>query len=126
MYLGHNRLSIIDIENGNQPFWSEDKNLVILFNGEIYNYLSIKKKLQNKGIKFLSNSDTEVILKLYENSSELGFKNLQGMFAFIIIDFRKGSIISARDFYGKKPIYYFNKNKNYNFIRTRRINSIFI
>ena len=64
--LANNRLSIIDIKNGSQPFFSDDKKIIIVQNGEIYNYLKLKNDLKNKGISFISNSDTEVILRLYE------------------------------------------------------------
>ena len=65
-YIGHNRLSIIDIKQGNQPFWSNKKKIAIVYNGEIYNYKILKKELHNQGASFQSNSDTEVILKMYE------------------------------------------------------------
>lgn len=109
-YIGHNRLSIIDIKQGNQPFWSNKKKIAIVYNGEIYNYKILKKELHNQGASFQSNSDTEVILKMYEILGINSFNKLDGMFAFVIIDFEKNIIISSKDFYGKKPIYYYYKN----------------
>lgn len=110
LYLGHNRLSIIDLLNGKQPFWSPDNKKVILYNGEIYNFKIIKKQLSDKGHKFYSQSDTEVILKFYEEYGTDSFEFFNGMFAFVIIDFEKKLIICSRDYYGKKPLYYFQKN----------------
>ena len=110
IYIGHNRLSIIDIEAGNQPFWSEDKKTCIIYNGEIYNFKILRSQLIEKGINFKSNSDTEVILNVYKFLGSGSFDLLEGMFAFVIIDFEKGNIIFSRDYYGKKPIYFYFKN----------------
>ena len=73
--LGMKRLSIIDLDSGSQPIFSDDKNIMIFFNGEIYNYLSLKNNMISEGINFYSNSDTEVILKLYENYGLNSLKN---------------------------------------------------
>jgi asparagine synthase (glutamine-hydrolysing) len=102
------RLSIIDLHTGSQPIFSKDKNLVIVFNGEIYNYSTLKKKLLDDGVVFFTNSDTEVILKLYELYGESSFAMLDGMFAFSIYDKSKNLIFIARDFFGEKPLYYYN------------------
>ena len=91
--LGHNRLSIIDLtKNGKQPFISQDNNLVITFNGEIYNYAEIKKELLNKNIRFKSNTDTEVILESYKYWGFKFLEKLRGMFSFVIWDMLKKKI----------------------------------
>jgi asparagine synthase (glutamine-hydrolysing) len=104
------RLSIIDLNSGSQPIFSEDRNLVIVFNGEIYNYSILRKNLLDMGYNFNTNSDTEVILKLYEIHGENSFKMLDGMFAFSIYDRTKDKIFIARDFFGEKPLYYYYTN----------------
>ncbi len=104
------RLSIIDLSSGKQPIFSEDKNIIIVFNGEIYNYRELKSKLENEGAKFSTNSDTEVILKLYEKYGVSSFKELDGMFGFSIYDKKKKKIFIARDFFGEKPLYYTQEN----------------
>jgi asparagine synthase (glutamine-hydrolysing) len=103
---GMRRLSIIDINNGSQPIYSEDKNLVIVFNGEIYNYQILKDKLVNEGCLFKTNSDTEVILKLYEKEGVSSFAKLDGMFAFSIYDKNLEKVFIARDYFGEKPLFY--------------------
>jgi asparagine synthase (glutamine-hydrolysing) len=119
---GMRRLSIIDIHNGNQPIFSEDKSLVIVFNGEIYNYNILKDNLTKKGVQFLTNSDTEVILKLYEFEGPDSFGKLDGMFAFSIYDKKLDKIFIARDKFGEKPLYY-TKTKN-SFIWASELKSI--
>jgi len=110
--LGHVRLSIIDLsEKANQPMLSYDNNLIIIYNGEIYNYQEIKKKLTNK-YKFITNSDTEVILYAYMEWGEECLHKFNGMFAFVIYDKSKQNLFVARDRYGIKPFYYFH-NSNY-------------
>ena len=105
--LGMTRLSIIDLSTGNQPIYSEDKSLVIVFNGEIYNYQSLKIELEkNHNAEFNTNSDTEVILKMYEIYGVESFSMLDGMFAFSILDKNIGKVFIARDFFGEKPLYY--------------------
>ncbi len=106
--LGHNRLSIIDLsENGRQPMFNQAKDLVIVFNGEIYNYQEIKKELSENGVEFFSNSDTEVILKAYEKYGKDCVKKFNGIFAFAIWDKRKKELFAARDQFGVKPFFYF-------------------
>lgn len=100
------RLSIIDLNTGNQPIYTNDKNMAIVFNGEIYNYRILKQQLENAGATFKTASDTEVILKLYEHKGVEAFKELDGMFAFSIHDKTKNKVIIARDFFGEKPLYY--------------------
>jgi asparagine synthase (glutamine-hydrolysing) len=104
--LGMRRLSIIDLSTGKQPIYSDDHQLVIVYNGEIYNYQSIREELVFQGVSFTTHSDTEVILKLYEHSGEASFSKLDGMFAFSIYDKRKQKVFIARDFFGEKPLYY--------------------
>ncbi|RDY57591.1 asparagine synthase (glutamine-hydrolyzing) [Flagellimonas nanhaiensis] len=104
--MGMRRLSIIDLHSGKQPIFSDDKQLVIVFNGEIYNYLELKEELLKEGVVFNTNSDTEVILKLYERDGISAFERLDGMFAFSIYDKRLNKVFIARDFFGEKPLYY--------------------
>ncbi len=105
--LGHRRLAIIDLSsNGNQPMFSEDNNLAIVFNGEIYNFKDLKSVLENKGHKFSSGSDTEVILAGYSEYGEKICSKLDGMFAFAIWDKKSKELFLARDRIGKKPLYY--------------------
>jgi asparagine synthase (glutamine-hydrolysing) len=104
--MGMRRLSIIDLSTGNQPIYSEDSSKVIVFNGEIYNYKMLKEQLINQGCIFKTNSDTEVILKLYEKEGVKSFGKLDGMFAFSIYDKTIGKVYIARDFFGEKPMYY--------------------
>jgi len=107
------RLSIIDLNTGSQPIYNQDKTIVIVFNGEIYNYQKLKNKLINKGVIFSTQSDTEVILKLYEKFGAESFKELDGMFAFCIFDKNKNKVFIARDFFGEKPLYYFKDSKKF-------------
>lgn len=100
------RLSIIDLTSGKQPIYTNDKQIVIVFNGEIYNYKTLKSKLLAEGITFSTTSDTEVILKLYEKYGVESFKWLDGMFAFSIFDKTCNKLFIARDFFGEKPLYY--------------------
>lgn len=108
--MGMRRLSIIDLSSGKQPIYSEDKKNVIVFNGEIYNYKILRKELMDSGITFKTHSDTEVILKLYENQGTDSFKKLDGMFAFSIYDENLNKVFIARDFFGEKPLYYTQSN----------------
>ncbi len=103
--LYHKRLSIIDLYTGHQPMISGEN--VIVFNGEIYNYLELKEGLKKKGHSFRTESDTEVILKMYETYGNDFIKQLNGMFAFIIYDRLNRKVIAARDHFGIKPLYYY-------------------
>lgn len=105
---GFNRLSIIDLECGNQPFKKE--NRTIIFNGEIYNHNELREEL-NKNNEFTTNSDTEVLLTSYINYEEKCLDKLRGMFAFIIYDEVKDIVFGARDHFGIKPLYYVNNDK---------------
>jgi asparagine synthase (glutamine-hydrolysing) len=100
------RLSIIDLSTGKQPIYTQDKRKVILYNGEIYNYKTLKAELLREGVSFATECDTEVVLKLYEKYGTKGFSMLDGMFAFSIYDKDLGKIFIARDFFGEKPLYY--------------------
>ena len=113
--LGFRRLSIIDLDKGSQPIFNEDKDKVIVFNGEIYNYKELREELKSKGHKFSTNTDTEVILHGYEEYKEDILNKLRGMFAFVIYDIKEKSLFGARDFYGIKPFYYYYDNENFLF-----------
>lgn len=105
--LGHRRLSIIDLsENASQPMHSTDGRYTIVFNGEIYNYVELKEPLVKAGHKFKNESDTEVLLKLYELEGERCLQKLDGMFAFAIWDNAEKTLFCARDRFGEKPFYY--------------------
>jgi asparagine synthase (glutamine-hydrolysing) len=121
--LGHNRLSIIDLSsNANQPFISECKNYVLVFNGEIYNYLELKKELQFK-YTFKTQSDTEVLLNSYIEWGEACLNKCNGMFSFAIWNKKDNTLFAARDRFGVKPFYYFFDNQN--FIFASEINTLF-
>lgn len=105
--LGHRRLSIIDVSSsGDQPIFNEDGSMVIIFNGEIYNYREIKEKLTEAGHVFKTNTDTEVLIHGYEEYGEKLLDKLRGMFSFVIWDKKKKELFGARDFFGIKPMYY--------------------
>ena len=112
--LGHRRLSIIDLEGGKQPMASPDNNYWIVFNGEIYNYKSLRKKLE-KDYYFKTNSDTEVLLALYQKYQDQCLYYIRGMFAFAIFDRIRNRLFLARDHLGQKPLYYFHKGKVFGF-----------
>jgi len=121
--LGHVRLSINDLsEAGNQPMFSEDGNIVLVANGEIYNYLELRKELELKGIKFNSNSDSEVIIYAWKAWGHKCFQMLNGMFAFALFDHKNNELIMARDRMGIKPLYYSELNDE--FIFSSEIKSI--
>lgn len=112
-WLGHTRLSIIDLAGGTQPMRDNTKNIAITFNGEIYNYKELKCELEAKGHAFSTNSDTEVILKSYIEYGTECPKYLDGMFAFALWDEEKQQLFMARDRFGKKPLYYaYDQHKN--------------
>lgn len=103
--LGQRRLSIIDLEGGVQPMYNEDKSIVIVFNGEIYNYLELKEELTNH--VFTTNSDTEVLIHGYEEWGIELLNKLRGMFSFCLYDIKKQEMLVVRDHFGIKPLYYY-------------------
>lgn len=110
--LGFRRLSIVDLsEKGHQPMLSDDEKITITFNGEIYNFKKIRKELEDLDYHFKSNSDTEVILKSYEEWGTEMFPRFDGMFAIALVDLEKQKLILGRDRIGLKPLFYF-KNEN--------------
>lgn len=104
--LGHRRLSIIDLDSGQQPLCNEDGSVWVVFNGEIYNYPYLRSLLESKGHKFRTNSDTETIVHLYEEFGGECFARMHGMFAVAIWDQKKRQLLLARDRIGKKPLFY--------------------
>jgi asparagine synthase (glutamine-hydrolysing) len=104
--LGFRRLSIIDLQGGHQPISNEDGTIWVMLNGEIYNYLELRRDLDQRGHKFATKSDTESVVHLYEEYGEGCFAKLRGMFAIAIWDSREGKLLLARDRVGKKPLFY--------------------
>ncbi len=105
--LGHRRLSIIDVTSqGDQPIFNEDKSLVLVFNGEIYNYRDIRAELVRAGHTFATNTDSEVLIHGYEQYGTKLLGKLRGMFSFVIWDTKKRELFGARDYFGIKPMYY--------------------
>ena len=114
--LCHRRLSIIDLSSaGNQPMFSDDDNLVIVFNGEIYNFPALRKDLEQAGYAFKTKTDTEVILALYQREGARCLDKLFGMFAIAIWDKQKQELFLARDRLGKKPLYFYRDEKRFIF-----------
>jgi asparagine synthase (glutamine-hydrolysing) len=113
--LGHRRLSIIDLSTGRQPITNEDRTLWIVFNGEIYNYPELRDELLAKGHHFVTTTDTEVILHLYEEMGEACVERLNGMFAFAIWDCRDSELFLARDRIGQKPLFYLQRGRDFLF-----------
>ena len=108
--LGHRRLSIIDLEGGKQPMFNEDGSMVVIFNGEIYNFQELKEELIAAGHIFATHSDTEVLLHGYEQWGKALPARLRGMFTFVIWDKKNRTMFGARDIFGIKPFYYYNQN----------------
>jgi len=109
--LGQRRLSIIDLtDNGNQPIYNEDKSILVVFNGEIYNFKELKEELGKSGHVFGTNTDTEVLIHGYEEWGYEVLSKLRGMFAFCIYDTNKNKLFIARDHFGIKPLYYYQNN----------------
>lgn len=104
--LGNTRLKIIDIENGNQPIYNEDRTVAVVYNGEIYNFRELRDELIRKSHVFATNTDTEVIVHMYEEYGLNFIQKLNGIFAFALYDFRNGFVYIARDRFGVKPLYY--------------------
>jgi asparagine synthase (glutamine-hydrolysing) len=104
--LGHRRLSIIDVATGQQPLYNEDRSLVVVFNGEIYNYRELIAELQAQGHRFATKSDTEVIVHAWESWGEACVERFRGMFAFALWDRARATLFLARDRLGVKPLHY--------------------
>lgn len=116
IHFGHNRLSIQDLSShGHQPFVSDCENYVIVFNGEVYNFKRIRQELEILGYKFISNSDTEVILYSYKQWGIKCIEKFIGMFAFAILDRIQNKLILVRDRVGVKPMYYYSDEKQFMF-----------
>ncbi len=113
--LGFRRLSIIDLSNGSQPLFNEDKSLVLVFNGEIYNYRQLREELLRFGHVFETDTDSEVLLHGYEQWGKELLNRLRGMFAFVIWDTKKKELFGARDFFGIKPMYYCQMGESFIF-----------
>src|SRR5216117_2249007 len=101
--LGHRRLAIIDVAAGQQPMANEDESCWIVYNGEIYNHASLRRRLEGDGHRYHTRSDTETILHLFEEEGDACVERLQGMFAFAIWDRKRGHLLLARDRLGIKP-----------------------
>ena len=108
--LGHRRLSIVDVAHGQQPMYSEDKRLVIVYNGEVFNHPTLKPELEAAGVHYRTRSDTETVLHLYERFGERAVERMRGMFAFGLWDSRERRLLLARDRYGVKPLYYVHRS----------------
>src|SRR5712691_7427236 len=104
--LGMRRLSIVDLSTGHQPIHNEDRTIWVVFNGEIYNFSELRSRLQARGHRFYTNTDTEVIVHLYEEYGSECVHSLRGMFAFALWDDRRQRLLLARDRFGKKPLHY--------------------
>jgi asparagine synthase (glutamine-hydrolysing) len=113
--LGFRRLSIIDLKEGHQPLANEDETVWIVFNGEIYNYQSLRERLLALGHRFRTHTDTEVIVHLYEEYGEDCVRHLRGMFGFVIWDRNRKRLFGARDHFGIKPFYYINDGERFLF-----------
>ena len=111
VFLGHKRLSIVDIEHGTQPMWSSDGSVGVIFNGEIYNQKELRRHLEKKGYKFNSlNSDTEVLLYGFMEWDTSLFQKLNGMFGLAIYCKDSGRLVLARDRFGEKPLFFYHEN----------------
>src|SRR6185436_19803521 len=107
IYLGHMRLSIIDLAGGAQPMWTPDGDFGVVFNGEIYNHAELRSELTSLGARFATDhSDTEVLLHGYRTWGDGFVDRLNGMWAFVIYDRRRRRLFASRDRFGKKPFYY--------------------
>ena len=110
--LGLERLSILDVKKGKQPIFSNNKKFVIVHNGEIYNYIELRKELEKRGYVFNTNTDTEVIVNLYQDRGLRLLSSLNGMFSFCIYEIDTKRLVICRDRFGIKPLYYHYNNSN--------------
>ncbi len=113
--LAMRRLAIIDKHSGNQPLWNEHKDILVFMNGEIYNFMDIRESLLVNGHKFVSRSDTEVLVHAYEEYGDGFVKKLKGMFSFCLFDLKRNRILIGRDRFGEKPLYYYHENGEFSF-----------
>ncbi len=113
--VGSRRLSIIDLETGNQPIGNEDGTIWVVYNGEMYNYKILRAQLESKGHRFHTNSDTEVIVHLYEEMGEGCVQQISGMFAFALWDQHQQKLLLARDRIGQKPLFYVHDGSDFLF-----------
>ena len=114
--LGHRRLAVIDLsKDGHQPFFSEDKRYVLIYNGEIYNYIELRRELESLNCVFHTKTDTEVLLKSYQQWGISCLHRFNGMFAFAIYDTQKRTLLLARDRFGVKPLYYIHLGSHFYF-----------
>src|SRR5580765_8069855 len=104
--LAMRRLSIIDLHTGDQPVYSEDKSIIVMMNGELYNYREVRADLEKRGHKFVTQTDTEIVPHLYQEYGDDFVDHINGMFAITLWDTRKKRLVIARDRYGEKPLYY--------------------
>jgi asparagine synthase (glutamine-hydrolysing) len=107
--LGHRRLSIVDLAQGQQPMYSHDRRFVIVYNGEVFNHPALKTELEAAGVRYRTHSDTETVLHLYERLGERAVERMRGMFALAIWDSLERRLFLARDRYGVKPLYYVHR-----------------
>jgi asparagine synthase (glutamine-hydrolysing) len=123
--LGHTRLAIIDLEGGAQPIGNEGGTIWVILNGEIYNYIEIREGLIAKGHRFRTQSDTEVLVHLYEEKGHALLDDLDGMFAFAIVDEKKEELFLARDRFGEKPLYYASLNEGRGLVFASEMKALF-
>jgi asparagine synthase (glutamine-hydrolysing) len=123
--LGHTRLAIIDLEGGVQPIGNEDETIWVILNGEIYNYIEIRQKLIAQGHRFRTQSDTEVLVHLYEEKGHALLDELDGMFAFALVDEKKEELFLARDRFGEKPLYYASLNDGRGLVFASEMKALF-
>jgi asparagine synthase (glutamine-hydrolysing) len=116
VYLGHRRLSIVDLACGAQPMWTADAQVGVIFNGEIYNHQALRTELKARGCIFATDhSDTEVLLHAYREWGDSFVERLNGMWAFVIYDRARNRLFASRDRFGKKPFYYFHEGDTFGF-----------
>lgn len=116
IYLGHRRLSIVDLSGGAQPMWTRDGAVGVVFNGEIYNHAELRAELKARGCEFVTDhSDTEVLLHGYREWGDAFVERLNGMWAFVIYDRARRRLFGSRDRFGKKPLYYFHEGSTFAF-----------
>src|SRR3954470_20672978 len=104
--LGMRRLSIIDLKTGDQPVFNCDRSVIVMLNGELYNYREVRADLEERGHKFVTKTDTEILPHLYEQYGDAMVDHINGMYAFALWDQRKRKLLIARDRFGEKPLYY--------------------